>query len=50
LTTLHKLVGELYSNYLHDYYKLPVSIARYVNVYGPGEAPGKYRNVVPNFI
>jgi UDP-glucose 4-epimerase len=50
LTTLNKLVGELYSNYLHDYYKLPVSIATYVNVYGPGEAPGKYRNVVPNFI
>jgi nucleoside-diphosphate-sugar epimerase len=26
-----------------------VSIARYFNVYGPGEVPGKYRNVIPNF-
>jgi nucleoside-diphosphate-sugar epimerase len=23
---------------------------RYFNVYGPGEIPGKYRNVIPNFI
>jgi len=47
---INKLVGELYCNYFHDYYKLPVSIARYFNVYGPGEVPGKYRNVIPNFI
>jgi nucleoside-diphosphate-sugar epimerase len=26
-----------------------VAIARYFNVYGPGEVPGKYRNVIPNF-
>ena len=47
---IHKLLGELYCNYFYDYYKLPVSIARYFNVYGPGEVPGKYRNVIPNFI
>jgi len=47
---IHKLLGELYCNYFHDYYGLPVAIARYFNVYGPGEAPGKYRNVIPNFI
>jgi nucleoside-diphosphate-sugar epimerase len=47
---INKLVGELYCNYFHDYYKLPVAIARYFNVYGPGEVPGKYRNVIPNFI
>jgi len=47
---INKLAGELYCNYFHDYYKLPVSIARYFNVYGPGEVPGKYRNVIPNFI
>jgi nucleoside-diphosphate-sugar epimerase len=45
-----KLVGELYCNYFHDYYGLPVAIARYFNVYGPGEMPGKYRNVIPNFV
>jgi UDP-glucose 4-epimerase len=47
---IDKLVGELYCNYFYDYYKLPVAIARYFNVYGPGEVPGKYRNVIPNFI
>lgn len=47
---INKLVGELYCNYFHDYYGLPVAIARYFNVYGPGEIPGKYRNVIPNFI
>jgi UDP-glucose 4-epimerase len=47
---INKLVGELYCNYFHNYYKLPVAIARFFNVYGPGEVPGKYRNVIPNFI
>ncbi|MEM3674488.1 MAG: NAD-dependent epimerase/dehydratase family protein [Candidatus Methanomethyliaceae archaeon] len=47
---INKLVGELYCNYFYDYYKLPVAIARYFNVYGPGEVPGKYRNVIPNFM
>jgi len=47
---IHKLLGELYAFFFHDYYDLPVSIVRYFNVYGPGELPGKYRNVIPNFI
>lgn len=47
---IHKLLGELYCNYFHNYYDLPVAIARYFNVYGPGEVPGRYRNVIPNFI
>jgi nucleoside-diphosphate-sugar epimerase len=45
-----KLLGELYCNFYHNYYKLPIAIARYFNVYGPGEIPGAYRNVIPNFI
>ena len=45
-----KLLGELYCNFYHNYYQLPVSIARYFNVYGPGEIPGLYRNVTPIFI
>jgi nucleoside-diphosphate-sugar epimerase len=45
-----KLLGELYCNFFHNYYGLPVAIARYFNVYGPGEIPGQYRNVIPNFI
>ena len=45
-----KLLGELYCNFYHDYYGLPVVIARFFKVYGPGEVHGKYRNVIPNFI
>jgi len=45
-----KLLGELYSNFFYNYYGLPVVICRYFNVYGPGEIPGRYRNVIPNFI
>jgi len=47
---INKLVGELYCNYFLNYYRLPVAIARYFNVYGPGEVPGQYRNVIPNFV
>lgn len=47
---INKLVGELYCNYFWNYYKLPVTIARYFNVYGPGEVPGTYRNVIANFM
>src|SRR3990170_935065 len=45
-----KLLGELYCNFFYHHYKLPVAIARYFNVYGPGEIPGAYRNVIPNFM
>lgn len=45
-----KLLGELYCNFFRNYHSLPVAITRLFNVYGPGEVPGKYRNVTPNFI
>jgi nucleoside-diphosphate-sugar epimerase len=44
-----KLLGELYTNYFYDLYQLPIVNARFFNSYGPGEVPGKYRNVIPNF-
>lgn len=44
-----KTLGELYTNYFHNLFGLPTVNARFFNVYGPGEAPGKYRNVIPNF-
>lgn len=44
-----KLLGELYSNYFYNLYDLPIVNARFFNVFGPGEVPGKYRNVIPNF-
>jgi nucleoside-diphosphate-sugar epimerase len=45
-----KLLGELYCNFFFNYYGLPVVRARYFNVFGPGELPGAYRNVIPNFM
>lgn len=45
-----KLLGELYTNYFRNLYNLPIVNARFFNVFGPGEVPGKYRNVIPNFI
>jgi len=44
-----KLLGELYTNYFNNLYELPIVNARFFNVFGPGEVPGKYRNVIPNF-
>jgi len=44
-----KLLGELYTNYYYNLYGLPIVNARFFNSYGPGEVPGKYRNVIPNF-
>lgn len=44
-----KMLGELYTNYFFNLYELPIVNARFFNSYGPGEVPGKYRNVIPNF-
>jgi nucleoside-diphosphate-sugar epimerase len=44
-----KLLGELYTNYFYNLYHLPIVNARFFNSFGPGEVPGKYRNVIPNF-
>ncbi len=45
-----KLAGELYAAYFHQHYGLRVAIPRLFNSFGPGEIPGRYRNVIPNFI
>ena len=45
-----KMLGELYCNFFHNHYNLPVVKTRFFNSYGPGEVPGQYRNVIPNFI
>ena len=44
-----KLLGELYTNYFYNLYGIPIVNARFFNVFGPGEVPGIYRNVIPNF-
>lgn len=45
-----KMLGELYGNFFHAHYRVPVVKARMFNSFGPGEVPGLYRNVIPNFI
>ncbi len=45
-----KLLGERYVTFFHEYHRLNTVILRYFNSFGPGERPGKYRNVIPNFI
>lgn len=45
-----KMLGELYANFFHHHYNLDVVKTRFFNSYGPGEVPGQYRNVIPNFI
>jgi UDP-glucose 4-epimerase len=45
-----KMLGELYCNFFNDHYGLQVVKPRFFNSYGPGEVPGQYRNVIPNFV
>ena len=45
-----KMLGELYCNFFHNHHSLKVVKPRFFNSYGPGEVPGQYRNVIPNFI
>lgn len=44
-----KLLGEYYTTFFHDHYKLPTTIVRIFNCYGPYELSGEYRNVIPKF-
>ena len=45
-----KFVGELYGRFFRRTTRLPLRVVRYYNGYGPGELPGRYRNVIINFI
>jgi nucleoside-diphosphate-sugar epimerase len=46
---ISKLAGEEYVHFFNRQYRLPTTVVRYFNAYGPGDPPGKYRNVIPNF-
>jgi UDP-glucose 4-epimerase len=58
--SISKLIGEMYANYYFKQNGLPISTARFQNVYGPGEILGAgrwrgtphtvWRNVTPSFI
>lgn len=43
-----KVLGEFYCNYYRE--RVSTVRCRFFNSYGPGEVPGRYRNVIPNFI
>lgn len=45
-----KGLGEQYCQYFYQRYGLKTVRVRLFNVYGPGEVPGPYRNVIPNFL
>ena len=45
-----KLTGEHYVRFFYEFHGMPTVVLRLFNSYGPGEYPGKYRNVIPNFI
>ena len=57
---ISKIVGEMYANYFNARFGLPAVIARFQNVYGPGEILGAgrwrgtpatvWRNVTPTFV
>ena len=45
-----KFAGELYTRFYSSHFGVPCVSIRIFNTYGPGEYPGRYRNVVPNMI
>jgi len=47
---ISKRLGEQYCSFFSEFYGLRVVKARLFNSYGPGDAPGKYRSVIPNLI
>jgi len=47
---ISKLTGEKYVSYFCNNYGMDTVTLRFFNSFGPGEYPGKYRNVIPNFI
>ncbi len=44
-----KYLGEHYTIFFNKHYNLNTCILRLFNSFGPGEYPGRYRNVIPNF-
>src|SRR5579872_6723489 len=45
-----KLTGEYYCHAIHELYGMDYTILRLSNSYGPFDPPGRFRNVIPNFM
>lgn len=48
--SINKYVAEMYVKYYSHLFNVPCVSIRIFNTYGPYELPGRYRNVIPNFI
>lgn len=46
---ISKRLGEDYCRFWSHFHQVQTIIARVFNCYGPGDIPGKFRNVIPNF-
>lgn len=46
---INKLHGEFLVDFYHHHHGMNTTTLRYFNSFGPGELPGRYRNVIPNF-
>jgi nucleoside-diphosphate-sugar epimerase len=47
---ISKMTGEMYCYFYQQHYGVPAVVFRFFNSFGPGEVPGRYRNVIPNFV
>jgi len=45
-----KYIGEQYCRFWSEHHRLNTVMVRLFNSYGPGDYPGKFRSVVPNFM
>tara|TARA_R100000908_G_C3756644_1_gene151466 strand:- start:3932 stop:4915 length:984 start_codon:yes stop_codon:yes gene_type:complete len=45
-----KMLSEYYVSFFSKFHNLPSVMVRYFNNYGPGDVPGQFRGVVPNFM
>lgn len=45
-----KLTGEFYCKSIEHLYHMNSIVLRFSNTYGPRDFPGRYRNVIPNFM
>lgn len=47
---ISKYGGELYTKFYATHFGVPSLSLRFFNNFGPHEGPGRYRNVIPNFV
>lgn len=47
---ISKYGGELYTKFYAEHFGMSSLVLRFFNNFGPYENPGRYRNVIPNFI